>query len=73
MYREGFDPALVVETSPFNFQVWLKHSEPLDKQLSTPAARTLTERFGGDAGAADWRHFERLLAECQKSVPRPRG
>src|SRR6185295_489128 len=24
------------------------------------AARTLAERFGGDKGAADWRHFGRL-------------
>ena len=60
MHREGFDPALVVETSPFNFQVWLKHPEPLDKQLSTATARALAERFGGDVGAADWRHFGRL-------------
>ena len=57
---EGFHPAIVVETSPFNFQAWLKHPEPLDKQLSTATARTLAERFGGDVGAADWRHFGRL-------------
>ena len=60
MDRDGFHPALVVETSPSNFQAWLKHPEPLDKQLSTAAARTLAERFGGDVGAADWRHFGRL-------------
>jgi len=60
MDRDGFRPALVVETSPFNFQAWLKHPEQLDKQLSTAAARALAERFGGDTGAADWRHFGRL-------------
>jgi hypothetical protein len=60
MDRDGFHPAVVVETSPFNFQAWLKHPEPLDKQLSTATARTLAERFGGDVGAADWRHFGRL-------------
>ena len=60
MDREGFHPALVVETSPANFQVWLKHPEQLEKQLSTATARALAERFGGDAGAADWRHFGRL-------------
>src|SRR5207247_9258331 len=60
MDRNGFHPALVVETSPFNFQAWLKHPERLDKQLSTATARTLAERFGGDVGAADWRHFGRL-------------
>src|SRR5713226_5476658 len=60
MDRNGFHPALVVETSPFNFQAWLKHPETLDKQLSTATARALAERFGGDVGAADWRHFGRL-------------
>src|SRR5438552_417553 len=45
MDRDGFHPALVVETSPFNFQAWLKHPEPLDKQLSTAAARTLAENY----------------------------
>jgi hypothetical protein len=60
MKRDGFHPALVVETSPCNFQAWLKHPEQLDKQLSTSTARALAERFSGDAGAADWRHFGRL-------------
>ena len=60
MHREGFDPALMVETSPCNLQAWLKHPEQLDKQLSTETARALAERFGGDTGAADWRHFGRL-------------
>jgi len=60
MDREGFNPAVVVETSPSNFQAWLKHPEQLDKQLSTATARALAGRFHGDAGAADWRHFGRL-------------
>ena len=56
----GFSPALVVETSPGNFQAWLKHPERLDKEMGTAAARALAQRFGGDIGAADWRHFGRL-------------
>jgi hypothetical protein len=60
MKCDGFHPALVVETSPCNFQAWLKHPEQLDKQLSTATARALAEKFNGDAGAADWRHFGRL-------------
>jgi hypothetical protein len=60
MHAEGFTPAIVVETSPENFQVWLNHGEVLDKRTSTAAARALAERFGGDPGAADWRHFGRL-------------
>jgi hypothetical protein len=60
MKAEGFHPALVVETSPGNFQAWLKHSRILSRQLSTAAARALAKDFGGDLGAADWRHFGRL-------------
>ncbi len=60
MKATGFHPAAVVETSPGNFQAWLKHPRQLPRELSTMAARTLAERFGGDRGAADWRHFGRL-------------
>jgi hypothetical protein len=60
MKAEGFAPAVVVETSPGNFQAWLKHPTQLTRDLSTMAARKLAEEFGGDRGAADWRHFGRL-------------
>ena len=60
MRKEGFAPAIVLETSPANFQAWLNHGDVLDKRTSTAAARALAERFGGDPGAADWRHFGRL-------------
>lgn len=60
MKASGFTPAVVVQTSPNNFQAWIKHPEVLDKETSTAAARALAQRFGGDPGAADWRHFGRL-------------
>jgi len=60
MKAEGFHPALVVETSPGNFQAWLKHSRILSRELSTAAARALAQEYDGDLGAADWRHFGRL-------------
>jgi hypothetical protein len=60
MRRSGFAPALVVETSPDNFQAWLKHPRKLDKEVGTAAARALAVQFGADTGAADWRHYGRL-------------
>jgi hypothetical protein len=60
MKRAGFDPAVVVETSPGNYQAWVKHPEALPKEISTAAAQALATNFGGDPGAADWRHFGRL-------------
>ena len=41
MKASGFTPAAVVQTSPDNFQAWLKHPEVLDKETSTAAARAL--------------------------------
>jgi len=60
MKAEGFEPAVVVETSPNNFQAWLNHGQVLEATMSTRAAKRLVERFGGDPSSADWRHFGRL-------------
>ena len=57
---EGFAPAVVLETSPGNFQGWLHHGQILPKRLSTFATRLLASRFGGDLASADWRHYGRL-------------
>lgn len=58
--EEGFDPAIIVETSPGNFQVWLNHGEVLPREMSTLAARLLARRFLGDPASADWRHYGRF-------------
>jgi len=58
--RSGFDPAVIVETSRRNFQVWLNHGRLLNRELSTHTAKSLVRRFGGDPSSADWRHFGRL-------------
>ena len=60
MKTEGFSPSVVVETSVGNFQAWVNHGEVLPKELSTRAAKVLSNRFGGDPSSADWRHFGRL-------------
>lgn len=68
MRAEGFGPTLVVETSPGNFQAWLNHAQVLPQRVSTIAARTLATKFGGDNGAADWRHFGRLAGFTNRKV-----
>jgi hypothetical protein len=60
MKAEGFESAVVVETSLNNFQAWLNHGQVLEAPMSTRAAKELVERFGGDPSSADWRHFGRL-------------
>jgi DNA primase RepB-like protein len=54
MDKMGFEPVVVVETSPDNFQVWLNHGRVLSGRfLSTLVARQLASRFGGDRGSSD--------------------
>lgn len=60
MKAEGFETAVVMETSPNNFQVWLNYVQVLEVSTSTSAAKALVERFGGHLSSADWRHFGRL-------------
>ncbi len=70
MKREGFAPALVVETSRRNFQAWLNHGRILDCEASTCAAKELAKRFGGDPSSADWRHFGRLAGFTNQKLKR---
>lgn len=61
MKGEGFAPAAVTETSPGNFQAWVRLSKtPLPSDVATTAAAVLATRYGGDPNSADWRHFGRL-------------
>lgn len=75
MKLAGFQPAVIVETSPANFQIWLNHGRILDRDLSSLAAKELSRRFGGDRSSADWRHFGRLAGFTnQKEIRRlPNG
>ena len=70
MTNAGFQPALVVETSPQNFQVWLNHGQTLDRDMSSWAAKELAKRFGGDLSSADWRHFGRLAGFTNRKPER---
>jgi RepB DNA-primase from phage plasmid len=61
MTQDGLAPSAVTETSPGNFQAWLRVSEtPIAQELATAAARLIAERYHGDPNSADWRHFGRL-------------
>jgi len=71
MMDHGFQPAVVIETSPGNFQVWLNHGQTIsDRTFSTQAAKELARRFGGDPSSADWRHFGRLAGFTNQKAER---
>lgn len=57
----GLEPACWVETSPQNFQAWIRlSSAPIEPKRSTFAAKILAKRFCADPNSADWRHYGRL-------------
>jgi hypothetical protein len=61
MQQDGLKPAVIAQTSPDNFQAWIKVSEqPLAPATASEAGRVLAERYGGDPASIDWRHYGRL-------------
>lgn len=61
MKQTGLAPAVTVETSPHNYQAWLRLSEkPIAPDVATTASRAITKHFGGDMNSADWKHYGRL-------------
>ncbi len=61
MKADGLDPAAIIETSPGNYQAWIKLSDsPLSADVRRIAAQDLARRYGGDPNSADSRHYGRL-------------
>src|SRR5258708_37507575 len=74
--HDGLRPAVVVETSPGNYQVWLRVAQqPIAPKQATMVARILVERYRGDPASVDWRHFGRWLASptASRSTDRRQG
>lgn len=61
MAKDGYLSAATIETSPGNYQAWVKLSDdPLSADVRTIAAQGLAKRYGGDLNSADSRHYGRL-------------
>ena len=61
MRRDGYAPAATIETSPGNYQAWVKLADqPLSDEVRRMAARGLAEHYQGDPNSADSRHYGRL-------------
>jgi len=63
----GLAPACEIETSPLNFQVWIRVCfDGLSESTATQCARYLADQYEGDPNSADWRHFGRLAGFTNK-------
>lgn len=61
MKAKGYAPAAIVETSPGNYQCWVKISDtPQPADVRKLAAQALAKHFGGDLNSADSQHYGRL-------------
>ena len=61
MVKDGFQSAATIETSPQNYQAWVKLSDkPLSADVRHVAAQGLAKQYGGDPNSADSRHYGRL-------------
>ncbi|MGB7987006.1 MAG: DNA-primase RepB domain-containing protein [Terracidiphilus sp.] len=60
LLHTGYEPCVVVETSPKNFQAWLDHGRVLSDDEATDFARQLAQIAKADLGAAGRRHAGRL-------------
>lgn len=61
MAKDGFASAATIETSPGNYQAWVKLSDkPLSADVRRAAAQALAKHYGGDPNSADSRHYGRL-------------
>lgn len=63
--RDGLEPAVVVETSPGNYQCWLRlikneQQQAISSELIHRVGLRLAREYGGDPNAADWYHYGRL-------------
>ncbi len=71
LHRDGLGPAAVTETSPRNYQAWVRLSPaPLAPALATQAAKELAARYGGDPASADWRHYGRMAGLTNRKPSR---
>ncbi len=74
MHRDGFGPAAVTETSPGNYQAWVRLADrSLPAPLATEAARELAARYGGDPASADYKHYGRLAGYTNRKPARARA
>jgi hypothetical protein len=60
MKQEGHEPAAVLETSPENYQAWVKTGDDTPAAQRGLVARKLARDYDADKGSADAHHYGRL-------------
>jgi hypothetical protein len=58
--HDGRSPAVIVETSPRNYQAWIRLPEQATDAQRAEVARRLAREYAGDPASADAQHYGRL-------------
>ena len=67
----GLPLAITMESSPGNFQGWIRVGmKPIPAEELSAAAKIVAKHFGGDKGSADWRHYGRLAGFTNRKPTR---
>lgn len=59
MKLDGLIPAMVIETSPNKFQLWLRFEKTMSYEQALATSRYLTRKYEADKGAISTSHFSR--------------
>lgn len=63
MADDGLGFAVLIESSPSNYQGWVRIAGyPIERRVLSAANKTLARLYGGDPGSTDWRHNSRLVS-----------
>jgi hypothetical protein len=71
--EHGLQPAAVVETSPGNFQAWIRFKHRLSPDVRSAVARRLAELVWADPASADAFHYGRLAGFTNRKPERARA
>lgn len=74
--RDGLPPACIVETSPGNFQAWIRLAQTQDatpEELHKFAAQILAGCYGGDPASASSSHYGRLAGFTNRKTKHRRA
>lgn len=60
MKKRGLEPCCAIETSPYNYQAWIKLNTGINPELQGVISRQLQQELSADVGSASREHFGRL-------------
>lgn len=61
MKVDGYEPAISLESSPQNYQGWIRVSNhEISNDLATQCSKVIVNKYQADCNSADFRHFGRL-------------